>query len=163
MKNWADCPILTREDGSYVITMNGMPYHVPNNEEFGAFHKQITDYKRDHPEQFSPEPVYAPSDEELLTQAKQRKTNEIQREIMKSKLDLIEPLVDYVMYNEYGAAQVMASTIGMSTPDEAISETKSAILARIDSRFTTLTDRYALLDKVNKATTVEEVSAIVVE
>lgn len=163
MKNWADCPILTREDGSYVITMNGMPYHVPNNEEFGAFHKQITDYKRDHPEQFSPETVYTPSNEELLKSAKLVKTSQIEQSVIKAKLDLIEPLVDYVMLNEYGTAQVMASTDETSTPDQAISETKSEVLTRLGDRFTTLTDRYALLDKVNKATTVEEVSAIVVE
>lgn len=163
MKNWADCPIFTREDGSYVITMNGMPYHVPNNEEFSALHKQITDYRRDHPEQFSPEVVYTPSEEELLKSAKLVKTSQIEQSVIKAKLDLIEPLVDYVMFNEHGTAQVMASTIGMSAPDQAIGEVKSAILTRLGDRFTTLTDRYALLDKVNKATTVEEVSAVVVE
>lgn len=163
MKNWADCPIFTREDGSYVVTMNGMPYHVPNNDEFSAFHKQITDYRRDHPEQFSPEVVYTPSEEELLAQAKLVKTSQIEQSVIKAKLDLIEPLVDYVMLNEYGTAQVMASSAETATSDQTVNETKGTVLARLGDGFTTLTDRYALLDKVNKATTVEEVSAIVVE
>lgn len=155
MKNWADCPIFTREDGSYVVTMNGMPYHVPNNEEFSAFHKQITDYRRDHPEQFSPEVVYTPSEEELLAQAKQRKTTEIQNEIMKNKLDLVEPLADMVLLSG-GAMPV--SLLNDSDAEDA----QRDVVTSANEAYQKLKRNKACLSMVQSATNIDEVNVITV-
>lgn len=46
--------ILSRPDGSYVITKNGMPYHVtPDMPEFA----EIDAYAKTHPGEVQPEPV----------------------------------------------------------------------------------------------------------
>ena len=52
-------------DGSYVVLKNGMPYHVPDSEEFADFFSQLDEYARAHPEAVKEEHPYVPTEEEL--------------------------------------------------------------------------------------------------
>lgn len=54
--DWQSHPIYTRDDGSYVITLNGLPYHVPPHmEEFEALWVSVDEYAKANPSQVEPE------------------------------------------------------------------------------------------------------------
>lgn len=60
-------------DDSYVITKNGMPYHVCSNvEEFEEEWKAVNAYAKAHPECVTEEKPYVPTLEELKTAKKAR-------------------------------------------------------------------------------------------
>lgn len=71
MTSWQDSSIIRRADGSYVITHNGYPYHVVNDEEVASFWAEVDAWAQAHPDQVADEPV--PTEEELLEQAKTKK------------------------------------------------------------------------------------------
>ena len=74
MISWQSFPITRRADGSYVITNNGLPYHVPNSDGFTALWTEVDTYAQAHPEQVTEEPAPpVPTEEELLEQAKTKK------------------------------------------------------------------------------------------
>lgn len=74
MISWQSFPITRRADGSYVITNNGLPYHVPNIGEWAALWAEVDAYAQAHPEQVTDEPAPpVPTEEELLEQAKTKK------------------------------------------------------------------------------------------
>ena len=47
--------IVSRLDGSYIIDLNGYPYHVPNEGEFAELWGQVNAYALGHPEEVTPE------------------------------------------------------------------------------------------------------------
>ena len=49
--------VVVRPDGSYVITKNGHPFHVPNMGEWIKLWQQVTDYVAANPDKLSPEPL----------------------------------------------------------------------------------------------------------
>ena len=53
-------PIIARQDGSYVITNRGYPYHVPNNVEFAALWAEVDAFAKKHPEKVEVEPPTPP-------------------------------------------------------------------------------------------------------
>jgi hypothetical protein len=61
MNDWKSFPILTRADGSYVITHDGLPYHVPAEE---PMHGEVAAYAALHPGAVFPEPGEQPNDNE---------------------------------------------------------------------------------------------------
>ncbi|WP_458400033.1 DUF4376 domain-containing protein [Mailhella sp.] len=72
--NWlADVELsaITRRvaDGSYVVQKNGLPYHVPNSEEFADFFSQLDEYARAHSEAVTEERPHVPSAGEVKTAA----------------------------------------------------------------------------------------------
>ncbi|WP_458401140.1 hypothetical protein [Mailhella sp.] len=67
--NWlaeVDLSSITRRvaDGSYVVQKNGLPYHVPDSEEFAEFFSQLDEYARAHPEAVTEERPHVPTEEE---------------------------------------------------------------------------------------------------
>lgn len=55
--------VLVRPDESFVITwinssFGNVPYHVPNNEEFHDMYAELAEYRKAHPECFSPDPDF---------------------------------------------------------------------------------------------------------
>ena len=56
------------KDNSYVITKNGLPYHVPNSDEYKELYKAIDEYVKIHPEIVIIEHPYTPTIEELAEQ-----------------------------------------------------------------------------------------------
>ena len=55
--------VLVRPDGSFVITwinspFGDVPYHVPDTEEFHGMYTELAEYRKAHPECFSPDPDF---------------------------------------------------------------------------------------------------------
>jgi len=98
-QDWQEHIIFTRPDGSYVITKNGLPYHVPGDkEEFIGLHAQITAFAAEHPEAVQPEPrPQPPTAEELFLRL---------RAIRDAKLSATDHLImpDYPLSDEEKAA-----------------------------------------------------------
>lgn len=46
-------------DDSFIITKNGMPYHVPNNREYAEEWRNIFNYAETHPEMVTEEEPYS--------------------------------------------------------------------------------------------------------
>lgn len=70
--------VLVRPDGSFVITwinspFGDVPYHVPDNEEFHGMYTELAEYRKAHPECFSPDPDFQEPSLDDLKSA--RKTN----------------------------------------------------------------------------------------
>ncbi len=76
--DWA-AGVQTRPDGSFVVTKNGFPYHIPaNTEEFAAEFAQASAFALDHSDLVAPEPqpeFLPPTLEELRA----KKLRDIQR------------------------------------------------------------------------------------
>lgn len=66
-------------DGSYVVKRNGLPYHVPNNAEYGEFYAQLDEYAKAHPEVVKEEHPYVPTPQELEEALKRHYTDLVQR------------------------------------------------------------------------------------
>lgn len=60
--------IIQREDGSFVITKNGMPYHVPNIEGFEEEFKAVSEYAKENPTMVQDEPKPEPPTKEELAE-----------------------------------------------------------------------------------------------
>ena len=58
--------VVRRVDGSFVITKDGMPYHVPNKGDFSELWARVDVYAKAHPDEVSEEPEeYQPTAEEI--------------------------------------------------------------------------------------------------
>lgn len=58
--DWQNHTIYTRDDGSFIIQKDGLPYHVPNSDEFAELYQEVSAYAAEHPEQVEPEVVQVP-------------------------------------------------------------------------------------------------------
>lgn len=56
--------IILRQDASYVVEYNGLPYHVPNEGTFTELYADVAAYAQEHPEQVEQEAAPAPPTEE---------------------------------------------------------------------------------------------------
>lgn len=65
--------IIKRQDGSYVVQMDGMPYHVPSGMRgYADLWQQVDEYAKEHPEVVTEEAPYVapePTLEELVERA----------------------------------------------------------------------------------------------
>ena len=78
MSDWRDFPITTRQDGSFVVTRDGFPCHVPDTGEWAGLYAQVSAYAAAHPGQVTPEaPPPPPTTEELI----RRYTARVQRRL----------------------------------------------------------------------------------
>ena len=67
MDSWKTQAIMAMRDGSFGITHNGMPYHVPGNAEFAALHKEVAAFAAANPAQVTPEAAPpAPTPKEIV-------------------------------------------------------------------------------------------------
>ena len=116
MQTFRDFPIIRRANGSYVITYNGYPYHVVNDEEMASFWAEIDAYAQAHPEQVTDEPAPpVPTEEELLARAKTLKTSEFDRAMADIDAKLARSTSDIVA--------------SMLTPATLAAETDAALLS----------------------------------
>ena len=93
--------VLVRPDGSFVITwinspFGDVPYHVPDNEEFHGMYTELAEYRKAHPECFSPDPDFQEPSLDDLKSA--RKTN-IDAETSAAILAGFDYAVDGVTYH----------------------------------------------------------------
>lgn len=69
LTEWQEHPIYIKQNASYVVTLYGNLFHVPNPEvnpesipEFGALFDEVSAYAQGHPEQVAPAPEPPPYD-----------------------------------------------------------------------------------------------------
>ena len=157
MNNWKNFNIVRRADGSYVIVKNNLPYHAPNMGVWKPLWEEVDAYAQEHPEQVTEEPApIAPTEEELLTQAKERKTAELDRAMADIDAELIRSTTDIV------AAMLTPATL--TADDDAASALSTDDLEQSKAVFTKLrtiqAQNRALRAQVRTAETVEEVQAV---
>ena len=154
MTSWQDSSIIRRADGSYVITHNGYPYHVVNDEEVASFWAEVDAWAQAHPDQVADEPV--PTEEELLAHAKTLKTSEFDRAMADIDAELIRSTTDIV------AAMLTPATL--TADDDAASALSTDDLEQSKAVFTKLrtiqAQNRALREQVQTAQSVEEVQAV---
>ena len=74
--------IQKKEDGSFVIEKDGLPYHIPNNEEFKEEYNLINQYVHNNPSECSKydEPMALPTIEEKA-EIERYKRNQLLNEV----------------------------------------------------------------------------------
>lgn len=157
MISWQSFPITRRADGSYVITNNGLPYHVPNSDGFTALWAEVDTYAQAHPEQVTDEPAPpVPTEEELLARAKTLKTSEFDRAMADIDAELIRSTTDLV------AAMLTPATL--AADNDAVNALSADELEKSKVIFVTLrqvqAQNRALREQVIAAQSIEEVQAI---
>ena len=102
--------ITSRPDGTYVITHNGMPYHViPDDPMFAA----VDAYAKAYPASVQPEPQPEPP---TLEELEARREAEIQASLRELDLQLIRPMAAIVAGTATADDETMfAELIGQKT------------------------------------------------
>lgn len=154
MISWQSFPITRRADGSYVITNNGLPYHVPNSDGFTALWAEVDAWAQAHPDQITDEP--APTEAELLARAKTLKTAQFDLAMAAIDAELIRSTTDLV------AAMLTPTTL--AADNDAASALSTDDLEQSKAVFTKLrtiqAQNRALRAQVRTAQTLEAVQAI---
>ena len=154
MISWQSFPITRRADGSYVITNNGLPYHVPNSDGFTALWAEVDAWAQAHPDQITDEP--APTEAELLARAKTLKTAQFDLAMAAIDAELIRSTTDLV------AAMLTPATL--AADNDAVSALSADDLEQSKAVFTKLrtiqAQNRALRAQVQTAQSMEEVQAI---
>lgn len=153
---WQARDIVRRADGSYVIRVHELPYHVPNEDAYANLWIEVDTYAQAHPEQVTEEPApHVPTEEELLARAKTLKTSEFDRAMADIDAKLARSTSDLVA--------------AMLTPATLAAETDAALLSADELEkskviFVTLRQVQAqnrvLREQVQTAQSVEEVQAV---
>ena len=154
MISWQSFPITRRADGSYVITNNGLPYHVPNSDGFTALWAEVDAWAQAHPDQITDEP--APTEAELLARAKTLKTAQFDLAMAAIDAELIRSTTD-----------LLAAMLTPATPaadNDAVSALSADDLEQSKAVFTKLrtiqAQNRALRAQVQTAQSVEDVQAV---
>ena len=154
MISWQSFPITRRADGAYVITNNGLPYHVPNSDGFTALWAEVDAWAQAHPDQITDEP--APTEAELLARAKTLKTAQFDLAMAAIDAELIRSTTDLV------AAMLTPTTL--AADNDAVSALSADDLEQSKAVFTKLrtiqAQNRALRAQVQTAQSMEEVQAI---
>ena len=154
MISWQSFPITRRADGSYVITNNGLPYHVPNSDGFTALWAEVDAWAQAHPDQITDEP--APTEAELLARAKTLKTAQFDLAMAAIDAELIRSTTDLL------AAMLTPATLAADI--DAVSALSADDLEQSRNVFVTLraiqAQNRALRAQVRTAQTLEAVQAI---
>ena len=154
MISWQSFPITRRADGSYVITNNGLPYHVPNSDGFTALWAEVDAWAQAHPDQITDEP--APTEAELLARAKTLKTAQFDLAMAAIDAELIRSTTDLL------AAMLTPATL--AADNDAVRALSADDLEQSRNVFVTLraiqAQNRALRAQVRTAQTLEAVQAI---
>lgn len=156
MNDWQSFPVTRRADGSYVITNNGLPYHVPNSDGFTALWAEVDTYAQAHPEQVTDEPAPpVPTEEELLARAKTLKTSEFDRAMADIDAKLARSTSDIV------AAMLTPATLAAETDAALLSADELEKSKTIFVTLRSIQKRNRILRKqVTAAENIEEVQGI---
>ena len=156
MNDWQSFPVTRRADGSYVITNNGLPYHVPNSDGFTALWAEVDAWAQAHPEQVTEEPAPpVPTEEELLARAKTLKTSEFDRAMADIDAKLARSTSDIV------AAMLTPATLAAETDAALLSADELEKSKTIFVTLRSIQKRNRILRKqVTAAENIEEVQGI---
>jgi hypothetical protein len=165
-------------DDSYVITKNGMPYHVCSNvKEFEEEWKDVAAYAKEHPECVTEEQPYVPP-KQTLEEAKAAKLSEINRAADKAIAALTTTYPDREISTfDKQEAEARAYTADPEAPTPLLSALAKArglsmdelvkrVLIKADAfaaaSGSIIGQRQALEDRLDACRTLEEVQGIVV-
>lgn len=163
------------EDNSYVITKNGMPYHVPKTKEFKEEWIQVNEYALRNPGLVTEErPFVQP--EMTLKEAKVIKSKEINdvADSLISKLTKTYPDREIATFDKQ-EAEARSYVVDSSAPTpflSIIAKTRGIELSDLVNRVIAKADKFAdlsariigqrqaLEDRVNACRTIAEIEAI---
>lgn len=164
-------------DDSYVITKNGLPYHVPNEGEYAEEWAEVRAYAEAHPEMVTEEEPYVPP-VPTLEEAKAIKLVEINAAADRAiaALTATYPDREIATFDKQEAeARAYAADPTAPTPLlSALSQARGLELPELVRRVLIKADafavvsgciigqRQALEDRLDACTTVEEVEALAV-
>lgn len=165
-------------DNSYVITKNGMPYHVCSNvEEFEEEWKAVNAYAKAHPECVTEEQPYVPP-VPTFKEAKAAKLSEINKAADKIMVALISTYPDREISTfdkqEAEARAYMADPTAPTPLLSALAKARGISMDELVKRVIAKADafaaasgyiigqRQALEDQLDTCKTLEEVQSIVV-
>lgn len=165
-------------DNSYVITKNGMPYHVCSNvEEFEEEWKAVNAYAKAHPECVTEEQPYVPP-VPTFKEAKAAKLSEINKAADKIMATLISTYPDREISTfdkqEAEARAYMADPTAPTPLLSALAKARGLSMDELVKRVIVKADafaaasgyiigqRQALKDQLDTCKTLEEVQSIVV-
>lgn len=101
--------VTRRADGSYVIYKGGVPYHVPDTEEFAEEFAAVSAYAAEHPDEVTEEPAPPePTFEELKASKKAQITAYYDRVMAKAKEGYSAGEIETWDVQRKGAADVLA-------------------------------------------------------
>ena len=168
--------IYRRPDGSYVVQREGMPYHVPNDDVYGAMWATVDSYAKEHPDVVIDDPGPA---EPTLDELKASKLAEINTAYNTATSSLVStyPQTELLTFDKQEQeARAWTEDSAAETPlvdmlaagrliDKA--ELVRRIIAKAEA-FAVATgyltgQRQRYEDQLKAATTAEEVAAIVPE
>ena len=147
-KDWQSHDVLTRKDGSYVITVNGLPYHVLNEGYYAELWTRVDAFAKANSSQVKEDTSSAPepSEEQRLELYKNNKLQAFKKAMNDIDIALVRPMSQLILGTN--AAATMAE-------DNAVSDM---------TIFTTLREAQErnrmLREQVLAAQTVEAVQAI---
>ena len=168
--------IIKRSDNSYVIQKNGLPYHVPNTEEWAEEWANVDTYAKAHPEVVTEEQPPAPP---TLEEMKLSKLSEINAAYDSATSSLVAtyPQTELLTFDKQESeAKAWKADNSVETPflnglaaargiDKA--ELVGRVIFKADAfqmAVATLTGlRQKYEDQLEAATTTEEIEAIVPE
>ena len=179
--DWKEQRIIRRiADDSYVIMLNGMPYHVyPYNSAYAELWDEVFEYAEAHPECVTEEQSYTPP-VPTLEEAKADKLEEINAaaDSAIAMLTATYPNREIATFDKqeaearaYAADPTTAQTPLLSALSQArgieLPELARRVIAKADAfavaSGSIIGQRQALEDRLDTCTTVEEVQAIVVD
>ena len=153
---WQARDIVRRVDGSYVIRVHELPYHVPNEDAYANLWIEVDTYAQAHPEQVTDEPAPpVPTEEELLARAKTLKTSEFDRAMADIDAKLARSTSDIV------AAMLTPATLAAETDAALLSADELEKSKTIFVTLRSIQKRNRILRKqVTAAENIEEVQGI---
>ena len=147
-KDWQRHDILTRKDGSYVITVNALPYHVPNEGYYADLWTRVDAFAKANSAQVKEDTSSAPepSEEQRLELYKNNKLQAFKKAMNDIDIALVRPMSQLILGTNVAATMA---------EDNAVSDM---------TIFTTLREAQErnrmLREQVLAAQTVEAVQAI---
>lgn len=147
-KDWQSHEVLTRKDGSYVITVNGLPYHVPNEGYYAELWVRVDAFAKANSSQVKEDTSSAPepSEEQRLELYKNNKLQAFKKAMNDIDIALVRPMSQLILGTNVAATMA---------EDNAVSDM---------TIFTTLREAQErnrmLREQVLAAQTVEAVQAI---
>ena len=153
-KDWQRHDILTRKDGSYVITVNGLPYHVPNEGYYADLWTRVDAFAKANSAQVKEDTSSAPepSEDERIALYKQNKLQEFKQAMRDIDVALVRPMSQML------SRAAAISTLAMNAePDSKDTASDAAIFAALQEA---QVQNRALREQALSAQSIEEIEAI---
>ena len=153
-KDWQRHDILTRKDGSYVITVNDLPYHVPNEGYYADLWTRVDAFAKANSAQVKEDTSSAPepSEDERIALYKQNKLQEFKQAMRDIDVALVRPMSQLL-----SGAVAIATLAVNAEPDSKATASDAVIFAALQEA---QVQNRALREQALSAQSIEEIEAI---